>query len=282
VTAPIQAADGHVRVLFCADTHLGFDFPFRPRVARHRRGDDFFRNYERIVERARAGDVDLVVHGGDLLYRSRVPARLVEMAFAPLRRVADAGVPVVVVPGNHERSHIPYPLLALHSRIHIFDRPRTFSLRAAGRSLALVGFPYCREGIRDRFADLVARASAGAPSSDIRLLCMHHCFEGATVGPHDYTFRRAPDVVQAEALPHGYAAFLSGHIHRFQVLTRDLRGRGLPAPVLYPGSIERTSRAEAAEPKGYLLLTFAPASAAGGRLVRWRFCRLPTRPMPSA
>jgi DNA repair exonuclease SbcCD nuclease subunit len=223
--------------------------------------------------------VDLVVHGGDLLYRSRVPARLVEMAFAPLRRVADAGVPVFLVPGNHERSHIPYALLAMHRNIHVFDRPRAYSIDVRGCDVTLVGFPYCRDGIRDRFRDLEARASAGAAHGNIRLLCMHHCFEGATVGPHDYTFRRAPDVVQASDVPRGYAAVLSGHIHRFQILTTDLRGRALCAPVFYPGSIERTSHAEAGEPKGFLLLTLSRDQTLGGRLHDWLFCPLPTRPM---
>ena len=122
-----------IRILFLADTHLGFDLPARPRVERRRRGPDFFANTERALAPALRGEVDFVVHGGDLLYRSRVPPQLVDAAFAPLKRVADAGVPVLLVPGNHERSHIPHALLSLHPRIHIFDRPRTFVLQARGR-----------------------------------------------------------------------------------------------------------------------------------------------------
>jgi len=38
---------GIVRVLFLADTHLGFDMSFRPRVERRRRGPEFFANFER-------------------------------------------------------------------------------------------------------------------------------------------------------------------------------------------------------------------------------------------
>jgi DNA repair exonuclease SbcCD nuclease subunit len=59
----------------------------------------------------------VVVHGGDLLYRSRVPAWLAEAALAPLKRLAESGVPVLLVPGNHERSRMPFPLLALHERL---------------------------------------------------------------------------------------------------------------------------------------------------------------------
>ena len=106
-----------IRILFLADTHLGFDYPFKPRVQRRRRGPDFFRNFDLALQRAHRGEVDLVVHGGDIFYRSKIPARLVEMAFEPLKAVADTGVPVYVVPGNHERSSIPYHILAAHPDI---------------------------------------------------------------------------------------------------------------------------------------------------------------------
>ena len=62
-----------MRVLFVSDTHLGFDLPARPRVDRRRRGPDFFACFERALEPALRGEADVVVHGGDLLYRSRVP-----------------------------------------------------------------------------------------------------------------------------------------------------------------------------------------------------------------
>ncbi|MCA9565794.1 MAG: metallophosphoesterase, partial [Myxococcales bacterium] len=113
-----------IRVLLLADTHIGFDDPLRPRVERRRRGPDFLRNFRIALAGARRGGVDLVVHGGDLLFRSKVPPSLVQMAMEPLMEVAELGIPVILVPGNHERSRIPYPLLAAHPMIHIFDRPR--------------------------------------------------------------------------------------------------------------------------------------------------------------
>jgi DNA repair exonuclease SbcCD nuclease subunit len=118
---------GIVRVLLLADTHLGFDLAFRPRIERRRRGPEFFANFQRALQPALDGRVDCVVHGGDLLFHSRVPARLVGMAFEPLKRVADSGTPVYLVPGNHERSAIPHRHLGEHPHIHIFDRPVTFT-----------------------------------------------------------------------------------------------------------------------------------------------------------
>ena len=268
-----------IRILFLADTHLGFDLPARPRVERRRRGPDFFANTERALAPALRGEVDFVVHGGDLLYRSRVPPQLVDAAFAPLKRVADAGVPVLLVPGNHERSHIPHALLSLHPRIHIFDRPRTFVLQARGAAVAFAGFPCAGDGVRARFTELIEQTQGLAARADIRLLCIHECVDGATVGPSNFTFRNAANVVCAADLPPGFAAILAGHIHRRQTLTTDLRERTLPAPVLYPGSIERTSFAEKDEAKGYLRLAFAPGNSTGGRLVSEEFVPLPARPM---
>jgi DNA repair exonuclease SbcCD nuclease subunit len=260
------------RILFLADTHLGIDLPFRPRVARRRRGEDFFANFERALAPALRGEADLVVHGGDVLYRSRVPAKLVSLAFTPLLKVADAGVPVLVVPGNHERSTIPFSLLAAHPRVHLFDRPRTFTCEAAGLKVALGGFPYERGPVRRRFRALVASTRLLDTAADVRLLCMHQAVEGSTVGPANFTFRAGDDVVAARELPKGVAAVLSGHIHRHQVLPHATQ-------VLYPGSIERTSFAEKDEDKGYLMLEVDGAPAPGGAVSRWDFRRLPARPM---
>jgi exonuclease SbcD len=88
-------------------------------------------------------------------------------------------------------------------------------------------------------------------------------------------FRYDDDVIRAADIPEGFAAILSGHIHRHQILRKDLQGRRMAAPVLYPGSIERTSFAEKDERKGYLILDIDGRN----RLERWKFHELPTRPM---
>lgn len=266
-----------IRVLLVADTHLGFDLPARPRVERRRRGPDFFANLERALAPARRGEVDLVVHGGDLLYRSKVPPSLVQRALEPLLDLADRGVPVVLVPGNHERSALPCSLLAAHAHLHLLDRPRTIRLTLGGETVAVAGFPCERERVRGRFAALVGAADDRMPAR-VRLLAVHQAFEGARVGPSGFTFRDGHDVVRGCDVPPGFAAVLAGHVHRHQVLTRDLAGRPLAAPVLYPGSVERTSFAERDEAKGYLTLELAPGPG-GGRLAGWRFHRLPARPM---
>ncbi len=270
--------DPSLRVLFLADSHLGFDLPSRPRVDRRRRGYDFLSNHQEALAAAMRESVDLVIHGGDLFHRPRVPPSLVYQALRPLLEIAEAGVPVFVVPGNHERSRIPHDRFAAHPNLHIFRQPGTRQLDLRGFRVGVSGFPYERRRVRHRFPDLLRETEWQRDDADLRLLCIHHCVEGATVGPGNYTFRRAPDVIRCADLPAEFAAVLSGHIHRHQVLRRDLQGRPLSTPVLYPGSVERTAFAEMGEEKGFLLLTLTPGGN-GGRLEAARFVGLPDRPM---
>ncbi len=267
-----------IRILFVADTHLGFDMPFRPRVIRRRRGSDFFANFERALKPAMMGKADLVVHGGDLFFRSRVPEALIDMAMAPLMNVAKRGIPVYVVPGNHERSRIPLNLWSIHPNLHIFDQAKTYLCEIGGIKLALAGFPFTRN-IQEAFNNLLSTTQYESVQCDIRVLCMHQTVEGAQVGPSDYTFRSGPDVIRGCDIPGNFSIVLSGHIHRAQLLTRDLKNRPLKTPVLYPGSVERTSFAERKEEKRFALIEVSPDGSSKGNLIDVQFVPLPTRPM---
>ena len=263
-----------IRVLLFADSHLGFDLPVRARSDRRRRGHDFLANHSAALAPAMNGEVDLVVHAGDVFNRSSVVKSLAYQAYEPLLRVADRGIPVFIVPGNHERSRLPHSRFLVHPNVHVFDRPRTFVADVRGCSIALSGFPYERDDVRTKFADLVERTEWRSMPAVHRLLCIHHCVEGATVGPGDYTFTTASDVIRLRQVPPQFAAVLTGHVHRHQVLITDLERRALGTPVLYPGSIERTSFAEIDEPKGFMILRLGAETK-----LQWEFTQLPARPM---
>lgn len=277
---PCTVTDRSLRVLLVADTHIGLDLPLRPRVQRRRRGHDFLHNFHTALEPALSGDVDIVVHGGDLLDRSKVPEQVVQLALEPLLQVARAGAQVFVVPGNHERSRIPLRLWSVHPNLHIFHEPTTFVHALRGMRVAVAGSP-CSRRVRDGFAGLLQRTGYASVPADIRLLCLHVAVEGAQVGAHDYTFRGGPHVVRGRDIPGHFAAVLAGHIHRHQILTHDLGGRRLAAPVVYPGSVERTAFAERNEQKGYVVAEFAPTASGRGELLNAAFVPLPARPMDS-
>lgn len=235
-------------------------------------------NFERALAPARRGAVDLVIHGGDLFHRSRVSAGVAEAAMERLYDVTDAGVPVCLLPGNHERSRIPYRLLTWRPGLHLLDHPRTVRLSVAGVRVAVAGFPFHRRVSAGRFEALVAATGALETPADLRLLCFHQAVEGAVVGAQNYVFRRGSEVIAQPQLPPDFAAFLTGHIHRAQILRQGLSGRAFPAPVVYPGSTSRTSFAERDEEKSVSLLDFEPGPR-GGRLRRLRRIPLPSRPM---
>jgi len=184
-------AHSPIKILFFADTHLGFDLPLHPRDQRRRRGDDFFSNYHLILETALARQVDMVIHGGDLFFRSKIPPAIVDRAYDPLAEVAQAGIPVYVVPGNHERSRLPAHLWLGHSQIHVFSRPTTFTRQVGETTITLSGFPFTR-WVKGRFQDLLAQAGYAQHKGEIHLLCLHQTFEGATVGAHHFTFKASP------------------------------------------------------------------------------------------
>lgn len=263
-----------IRLLFLSDTHLGLDEPVRPRVERRRRGPDFFAAMAAALETARKLQVDAIVHGGDLFFRSRISLSLAHRGLAPLMALADEGFPILFVPGNHERSRIPRGLLACHPNLLIFDRPRTFTLVLQGQAVAFTGFPHEGGDVRSRFAALVEEARADSRTQPA-FLCIHQIVEGAKVGPGEYVFRSGEQVIRGADIPAGFQAVLAGHVHRAQVLTTELSGRRLGCPVLYAGSTERTSFAEKDEVKGCFTLEWE----AGDGSLRWLFHPLPVRPM---
>jgi DNA repair exonuclease SbcCD nuclease subunit len=232
-----------IRVVFFSDTHLGFDYPIRPRSDRPRRGPDFFANFQSVLDHARRTRADLVVHGGDFFFRSKVHPLIVDQAYQRLCEFADSGIDVVIVPGNHERSVLPPSLFLNHPHVHVLDRPRTYRFDIRNERLAISGFPYLKN-IRGRFSAALVECQTNRLPADHRLLCLHHAVDGAVVGPGDFTFRNRADVIAGVQLPVHFDAVLAGHVHRRQVLPYE-------APVVYCGSVERTSFAEKNETKGF-------------------------------
>jgi DNA repair exonuclease SbcCD nuclease subunit len=103
---------------------------------------------------------------------------------------------------------------------------------------------------------------------------MHQSVDGATMGPKNFTFRGGEDVIDIHDIPSEFAVVLTGHMHRAQVLQKDLKGKEIPTPVLYAGAVERTSFAEKDEQKGFMTIDIEP-----GKKPNWQFHELPTRPM---
>jgi DNA repair exonuclease SbcCD nuclease subunit len=240
-----------VRVLHVTDTHLGIVRPIRGGPPGWTRADDHLAALRAALRHGEESGCELVVHSGDLFDRSRPPRRAVLAAEALLREAARR-VPVLLVPGNHDRRGLsrwlPHPDLRVH------DRPARVVVR--GLALGLVPFRPTAE----------AFAEAARPFAGVDALVAHQGFHGARVPGLVFTAGTQPDTVGAEHLPHGVRVVLCGHLHPRQVVRLG------EAAVVQPGSTERTSWTERHEAKGWAVWEF-------GATATWRFVDGPARPM---
>jgi len=245
-----------MKILHLTDTHLGEHGWYEGAPSGWRRGDDHFSALQRAIAPALRGEVDAVLHTGDVFDRSRPPAREIERCTRLLREVARR-VPVAVIAGNHDRCTLRRKLPTGLPGLQIVDRPQRVSLG----DVVVAALPYQRSAAS--FDDALRRLWAEGAD----LVACHQAFHGVTV-PRNFTFRidRQRDTVGVPHLPPGVQWILCGHIHPRQAV------RVGGATVVHPGSTERTAWSEAGQVKGYAIIDI-------GAEVRWRFVDLPTRPM---
>lgn len=244
-----------MRILQLGDTHLGAVRRAWNAPEGWSRALDHQVALERALAPALRGEVDLVVHCGDVFDRSRPPPAAVAAGLATLLEAARR-CPVVVLAGNHDRRGLRCHLGHSTGQLHLIDAPTR--LRVAGIVLGLV--PHIRQ------AEDWALAAQVAVGGGVDLLVCHQGVDGARVP--GFTFRpgRPAETLAARHLPRGVPRIASGHLHPQQ-------GCHLGAvPVVYAGSTERTSFSEQGETKGAVLWEV-------GAQWRWRVVPHAVRPM---
>jgi exonuclease SbcD len=244
-----------VRVLHVTDTHLGIHRWFVGAPRDWRRSDDFFAALSAALAPAFAGEVDLVVHTGDLFDRSQPPARAIEDARTILMALGQV-VPVVIMPGNHDWRGLIASVGTGIPGVQVVDAAAR--VQAAGLWLGVV--PWVASATD--WASAAARACAGG----VDFLLAHQAFDGSRVNRFTFRTGRHADTIGAEHIPPGVRRVLCGHIHPRQAL------RCGEAEVVFPGSSERTSFSESEETKGTVMWELESAAT-------WRYMPVPTRPM---
>lgn len=94
-----------LRIAHLSDTHLGYRALFRATPeGRNQRAVDIERAYTTVVDDVLSPgrDVDLVVHSGDVFHHSRPSYPAIRTFIQQTRRLCAAGIPVVVIAGNHD------------------------------------------------------------------------------------------------------------------------------------------------------------------------------------
>ncbi|WP_144799892.1 DNA double-strand break repair protein Mre11 [Halorubrum depositum] len=239
------------RVIHTGDTHIGYAQYHSPV-----RRQDFLDAFAAVVDDAVDGDVDAVVHAGDLFHDRRPELDDLMGTISVLRRLDDAGVPFLAVVGNHESTRGGqwldlFERLGLATRLG--DGPTVVG------DTAFYGLDHVPVSRRDdldyAFADHDAEYAA---------LVAHGLFE-----PFGYADWDTEEVLAESDV--AFDAMLLGDNH-----TPDV-AEVADTWVTYPGSTERASASER-EGRGYNLVTFDADAAGGDDRVEIRRRALDTRP----
>ncbi|MBN2033443.1 MAG: metallophosphoesterase [Deltaproteobacteria bacterium] len=259
-----------MKFIHTADTHLGFELiKTAPpdEAGRKRRAQSVFDNFVAAVEHTLAVEADLFIHSGDLFNKYYIVREKLDALISPFDALSKAGVPAVIIPGNHERSEFPFDLFHGLRGIYVLDRPKSLLLSLNGYSVGIAGFPFIKDHVKSSFLNALNATEYAGQRSDFNILVTHQTFDEALVGPVGFRFKAGrPDTVSRDTVPLDFEYIAAGHIHRYQVLPHPLKP-GLS--FVYPGSVQRMSFAEMDEEKG-----FVEGEVINGR-IETRFIPLP-------
>ena len=92
-----------MKVLHLADTHIGYSaYNKLDKNGMNQREVDVYNSFSQVVDYALENKVDLVLHSGDLFDTVRPSNRAISFAVGQLLRLSKAGIPTVIISGNHE------------------------------------------------------------------------------------------------------------------------------------------------------------------------------------
>ncbi|MFC7186840.1 DNA double-strand break repair protein Mre11 [Halorubrum yunnanense] len=239
------------RVIHTGDTHIGYAQYHSPV-----RRQDFLDAFAAVVDDAIDGDVDAVVHAGDLFHDRRPELADLMGTISILRRLDDAGVPFLAVVGNHESTRGGqwldlFERLGLATRLG--DEPTVVG------DTAFYGLDHVPVSRRDDLDYAFADHDA-----DYAALVAHGLFE-----PFGYADWDTEEVLTESDV--AFDAMLLGDNHAPDV------AEVTDTWVTYPGSTERASASEK-EGRGYNLVAFDADAAGGDDRVEIRRRALDTRP----
>lgn len=264
----------NIKIIFFSDTHLGFDYKVN-KSSRPNRGEDFFDNFHRVLERAKQIGADLIIHGGDLFEKANVNQKVIDRCYDALYQIADYGIPIVLIPGNHDPFPLPSTLFANHYNIFPLNSPSSITLSLNGKDFQIDAIPYTKN-IGETISSNLSTLEKSTKDNDFKILLLHQSIEGSKVGPVDYTFGKSKRTIGKNQIPSFYDIVLSGHIHRHQIIKiPNIEEKNLS--FIYSGSTERTSFSEINEEKGFVILEFHRKSQIFQAKVT--FENLPTRDM---
>ncbi len=238
-----------LRIAHVSDTHLGYRTGGRidPASGRNQRALDIERAYAAAVDSILEQGVDLVIHGGDVFHHTRPSWSSLRWFVMQTRRLQEAGLPTVVIAGNHDT-----PRLRISgSAFSLLELALPGVHFATGYEMAEFPFP----GLGSDRGTMVTAVPHGAltnpnppiadPHPDYRNVLVTHGFVPGVVKRQGEPGEEELSSLLLDAA-FEYIALGHYHVHGFA-----------SAIAAYSGSTERTGWGDYEATPGYLIVTLA-------------------------
>lgn len=282
-----------MRIVHFSDLHIGVEnySHINPKTGLPNRLDDFVDTYNEVIDYALTIDADLVVFAGDA-YKNREPSQTHQNLFARgLSRLAQKGIEVFLVPGNHDSPSVRGKASALDifdtlqiPRVTIGDRIKVYPIETKSGTVQIISVPWIRRAeflaraprssnsieelttfIETELTKLIAEAQRNVDPSIPAILTGHLTVAGAITSSEismmlgrDYIL--LPSSLALEGID--YVAL--GHIHRAQIINE------IP-PIVYSGSLQRVDFGEEKDTKGFYTIEMDTQAPPGARILEYNF-----------
>lgn len=226
---------------------------------------------------------DAVLVAGDLFDVPNPTAEAERVAWGFFHELGRAGIPAVVIAGNHDsasRLDGVSSLLEL-ANVHALGRVRTaegggvVAIETRSGGLRVGALPFAserrllsaddlwqkddteqRQTYRETMAWLMRDLASGFGDDTVNVLMAHVALDGATLSHSEAPFYTTGGYCLSEDTLPGAAQYVAlGHIHKWQRIPSA-------APAYYSGSLIQVDFGEAEEEKGYNLITVEPGRPA--------------------
>ncbi|ADJ26078.1 nuclease SbcCD, D subunit [Dehalogenimonas lykanthroporepellens BL-DC-9] len=288
-----------MKIIHFADLHLGVETYGRvdPATGLNTRFQDFLEAFDKLVDFAITEKADLVLFCGDA-FKHRDPTQTQQREFARrVRRLADSGVPVFLLVGNHDlpaaagraTSTEIYDTLKIPG-VTVASRPEITIIQTPSGPIQVAALPWPRKGalevkaqkeeqnlsaeetksrIESILSATIARLAEEANPTIPAVLAAHIWVDGARLGSEkSLVLGNEPTVMLSNIIHPVFDYVALGHLHKRQELNQS-------PPVVYAGSLERLDFGEEKDDKGFYIVEIT--EEAGRRRTHFTFHRLDGR-----
>lgn len=247
-----------MKLLHTGDLHVGMTnySKLDPETGLESRLIDFFNTFDFMIDTAISEKVDAFIFAGDA-YKTRDPSPTQQRGFGErIKRIAKAGIPVVMVVGNHDTPNAEGKAntLDIYSALEIDNvwvsrKPELLTIPTKSGNLQVVTAPWLH---RQEFKDLGDKLSIFYEKLDKSLpaiLVGHLEVEGSSFGSEKGLAIVNDNTIPLSLLTNRNLDYVAlGHIHKYQILNPQ------NPPVVYAGSPERIDFGEEKEEKGAVII----------------------------